>query len=131
MYYTSLLHSLAHILPVQPNQSHFWLSSACTCPVLSCNCFLTESALFDRVKALNAWVRCAFRNVFSFNFQGGEHTKFRFTGMGKNGNLISTAREYAEASTIHGVSYVFSWSQIYFTNELGNLVLACIPYSRT
>ena len=31
-------------------------------------------------------------------------------GMGKISNLIATAREYAEASSVHGVSYVLSWS---------------------
>ena len=38
-------------------------------------------------------------------------------GMGRKGNMISTVREYAEASTVHGVSYVFSRSQIYFTRK--------------
>ena len=38
-------------------------------------------------------------------------------GMGRKGNMIATVREYAEASTVHGVSYVFSRSQIYFTRK--------------
>ena len=42
-------------------------------------------------------------------------TYSNITGMGKISTLITTAREYAEASTVHGVSYIFSWSQICFT----------------
>ena len=38
--------------------------------------------------------------------------------MGRARNLVSTVRDYAEASSVHGVSYVFSRSQIYSTKEL-------------
>ena len=40
---------------------------------------------------------------------------FRDLEMGKKSNLLISLEEYAEASTVHGVGYVFSRTQIYFT----------------
>ena len=37
--------------------------------------------------------------------------------MGGKSKLISTARDYAEASSVHGVSYAFNRSQIYYVEK--------------
>ena len=40
---------------------------------------------------------------------------FRDIEMGKKSNFLISLEDYAEASTVHGVGYVFSRTQIYFT----------------
>ena len=51
---------------------------------------------------------------------------FRDLEMGKKSNLLISLEEYAEASTVHGVGYVFSRTQIYFTAFSHQSIASCI-----
>ena len=53
---------------------------------------------------------------------------FRDIEMGKKSNFLISLEDYAEASTVHGVGYVFSRTQIYFTafsHQSPNSTLYC------